>query len=125
MPIAGGGVTLVAAQLQRLAEHLQQVAGDAFDVVGFGGFIENDDEFVAAEPRHDVARAQCMAQPVGDLHQQEVAGVVSQRIVDDLEAVEIDEQHRELPLIAPRRLDRIAQQFVEHLPVRQIGQTVV
>ena len=53
---AGGGVAFVAAQLQRLAQDRQQVARDALDVIALGGFLENDDEFVAAEPRHDVAR---------------------------------------------------------------------
>ena len=97
---AGRGVALVAAQLQGLAEHRQQVAGDAFDVIALGDLLQNDDEFVAAEPRHDVARAQGAAQPAGDFHQQHVAGVVAQRIVDHLEPVEIDEQHRESPLMA-------------------------
>ena len=41
----------------------KQLAGDAFDLVAFGGFLQNDDEFVAAEPRHDVARTQRAAQP--------------------------------------------------------------
>ena len=122
---AGRGVAFVAAQLQRLAEHGQQIAGDVLDVVAFRGFLENDDEFVAAEPRHDVAGTQGAAQPVGDFHQQHVAGIVAQRIVDDLEPVEIDEQHRKLPLVAVRGLDRVVQQLVEHLPIGQIGQAVM
>ena len=121
----GRGVALVAAELQRLAQHRQQLAGDALDLVTFGGFFQDDDEFVAAEPRHDVAGTQRVAQPAADFHQQHVAGVMAQRIVDDLEAVEIDEQHRKLPLIALRGVDRPAQQAVEHLAVRQMGQAVV
>ena len=60
-----------------------------------------------------------------DFHQQHVAGIMAQRIVDDLEPVEIDEQQRELPLIALRGLDRAAQQPVEHLPVGQVRQAVM
>ena len=48
-----------------------------------------------------------------------------QRIVDHLEAVEIDEQHGELPLVAAGRLDGMAQQPVEHFPVGQFGQAVM
>ena len=99
-------MAFVAAQLQGLAQRRQQLAGDAFDIVAFGGFLQDDDEFVAAEPRHDVARTQRAAQPAGDFHQQHVAGIMAQRIVDDLEAVEIDEQHRKLPLVALRGVDR-------------------
>jgi hypothetical protein len=36
----------VAAQLHGLAKNRQQVAGDAFDVITFRDFLENDDEFV-------------------------------------------------------------------------------
>ena len=119
------GVALVAAELQGLAQHGQQFAGDAFDLVAFGGFFQDHDEFVAPEPRHDVARTQRAPQPAADFHQQPVAGVMAQRIVDDLEPVEIDEQHRERTPIARRGVDRPTQQPVEHLTVRQIGQAVV
>jgi hypothetical protein len=61
---AGRGVAFVAAQLQRLAEDGQQVAGDPFDVVAFRGFVKNDDEFIATKPRDHVTRTQGLAQPV-------------------------------------------------------------
>ena len=66
-----------------------------------------------------------LAQPAGDFHQQNVAGFMAQRIVDDLEPVEIDEQHRKLPLVAARGLDRVMQQLVEHFPIGQPGQAVM
>ena len=50
---------------------------------------------------------------------------MAERIVDDLESVEIDEQHREPPLVATGGIDRMTQQTVEHLPVRQAGQAVM
>ena len=103
----------------------QQLAGNALDLVALGGLLQNDHEFVAAEPRHDIARTQRAAQPAADLHQQHVAGIVSQRVVDDLEPVEVDEQQRELPLIARGGIDRAAKHAVEHFPVRQVGQAVV
>ena len=62
---------------------------------------------------------------LADFHQQGVAGIMTERIVDDLEAVEIDEQHGELPLVAPRGLDRKMQQLVEHLAIGQTGQAVM
>ena len=48
-------------------------------------------ELVAAEPRHDVAGTQALAQARGHLAQQHVAGLMPQRVVDDLEAIEVDE----------------------------------
>ena len=118
-------MAFVAAELQRLAQYGEKLAGNALDLVALGGLLQNDHELVAAEPRHDIARTQRTAQPAADLHQQHVAGVVSQRVVDDLEPVEVDEQQRELPLVARGGIDRAAQHAVEHFPVRQIGQAVV
>ena len=51
-------------------------------------------ELVAAEARQRVAAPQRAAQPVGDLAQQPVAVVVAERVVDLLEAVEVDQQQR-------------------------------
>ena len=90
----------MAAELQRLAQYREQFAGDALDLVALGGLLQNDDELVAAEPRHHIARTQRATQPAADLHQQHVAGVMAQRVVDDLEPVEIDEQQGKLPLVA-------------------------
>ena len=39
----------------RLADDRQQFARDRLDIVAFGDVFQDDDEFVAAEPRHDVA----------------------------------------------------------------------
>lgn len=56
-----------------------------------GNPVEKDDELVAAKPRDKGAVAHATFQPVGHLDQQRVAGLVPKRVVDDLEAVEIDE----------------------------------
>src|ERR1700687_3395268 len=48
-----------------------------------------------------------------------------QRIIDDLESVEIDKQYREAPLVAARRLDRVMKQPVERFSIGQTGQAVV
>ena len=54
--------------------------------------IEQHGELVAALASGDVAGPDCARQPLGDLDQQPVAGSVAQRIVDDLEVVEVKEQ---------------------------------
>ena len=50
---------------------------------------------------------------------------MTQRIIDDLESIEIDEEHRKSALEAPRGLDGEMQQPIEHLAIWQIGQAVV
>src|ERR1700682_1460308 len=48
-----------------------------------------------------------------------------QRIIDDLESVEIDKHYRESPLVAARRLNRVMKQPVKRFSIGQTGQAVV
>ncbi len=65
-------------------------AASASAAVG-GGPSEQDRELVAAEPGHHVARPCAAAQAIGHLHQEPIAGGVTEAVVDDFEAVEIEE----------------------------------
>ena len=107
------------------ASAVKQPGRDALDVVDLAALVEDHHELVAAEARHDVACPQRAAQPVRHFEQEQIAGLMAERIVDDLEAVEIDEQHRETVIVALRCVDRLAQQPVEGLAVRQVGQAVM
>jgi len=53
----------------------------------------DDRELVTADPREDVGLAHSAGQPVDHPAQHVVAGVVSQAVVDDLERVEVGEDH--------------------------------
>ncbi len=72
-------------------ERLRQLGFDAYGHrlggLAVGHVLEEEAEFVAAESRHGVARAQRGVEPVAHFHQQLVADRVAQRIVDHLEAV--------------------------------------
>ena len=57
--------------------------------------------------------------------QQQVADRVAERVVDVLEAVEIEEQHGELAAPAVRAGDRLPDAIGEQRPVGQAGQRVV
>ena len=63
----------------------------------------NDDKLVAAEPGHEIVRASDRAQALGDRPEQEVAAVVTKRVIDAFEAVEIEEMHGDTA--AARRQD--------------------
>ena len=76
--------------------HAQRVA-DMLDV------IEQDGEFVSAQPRDrmvrpesrdHVARPQAALQPPRDRDQQPISNNVPEAVVDQLEAIQIEEQHR-------------------------------
>ena len=71
--------------------------------------VQHDDELVAAKAAHRVAGAHGIRKAPRDRAQQPVADVVAERIVDVLEAVQVDEQHRHFFSGAVRLLQRDAQ----------------
>ena len=84
--------------------------------------LDHHRELVAAEARDHVLGAQARAQARSDRHQQLVAGGVAEAVVDRLEVVEVDEQHRELaPPVADRGLDLVGEQR----PVGEVRERVV
>ncbi|MOA26788.1 hypothetical protein D3C78_1476100 [compost metagenome] len=54
-------------------------------------------KLVASQARQHVGAAQATAQTVGGLHQQQIAKMVAEAVVDHLETVEVDEHHRQVP----------------------------
>ena len=58
--------------------------------------IEQQHEFVAADPRQDVGFAQIHPQPLGHLDQQGVADRVAIIVVDVLEIIDVEKCQREM-----------------------------
>ena len=86
--------------------------------------VEHDRELVAAEPRERVVLAQQRPQPRADLAQHLVARVMAERVVELLEAVEVDEQQRELVAVSRARRDRRVEPVDEVAAVAEPGQVV-
>ena len=63
---------------------------------------EQQQELVAAVAGEQSTFALGAAQTTRDAPQQPVAGAVAERVVDELEVVEVDEQQRDRPLAPPR-----------------------
>jgi hypothetical protein len=59
------------------------------------GHRQDDRELVAAETRHGVGLAQHAAHPRRHTRQHAVAGVMAERVVDLLEAVQVEDQQRQ------------------------------
>ncbi len=81
-------------------------------------------EFVAAQPRDVIGIADAAPDPPGHRLQQFVADMMSERIVDALEFVDVDIKQRELSAAAGT-LQLAFDAFAEQHPVRQVGQRVV
>ena len=65
---------------------------------GVGGLLHlrhDDGELVAAHARDDVELARAAAQTLADKFEQLIADMVTERIVDALELIEVEAQHRQ------------------------------
>jgi hypothetical protein len=75
----------------------------------------------SSQPRQRVALAQRRLQPRADLAQDLVARVMPERVVELLEAVEVDQQQRDLAVVA---LDRLAEPGEQVAAVAEPGEVV-
>ncbi len=87
--------------------------------------LQHDDEFVAAHAHDHVLGAHRRADTLRDGLQQLVARLVSPGVVDMLEAIEIQKQHREHLSCLAGLLDRAWQMSREEQPVRQTRELVM
>ena len=83
-----------------------------------------DRELVCAEARNHIALAQAVAQPIADGLEHVISQRMPERVVDLLEAVEVQTQHGHV-LALPRRRSCFVQAFAQMKAVGQIGQHVV
>ncbi len=76
-----------------------------------------------AVARHQGVLTQGSGQQLADHHQQAIARRMSEAVVDQLEAVEIEEEYRVVePLLAPRLDDGFIEPALEQGAVRQARQ---
>ena len=108
-----------------LVDRLQNAVGHVDGVFVARDARLQDREFVAAKAGDRVGVTHDRTQPVGDLDEELVADLVTQPVVDVLEAVEIDEVERERAVAAARAGDLTAQAVGQQRAVRQICQDVV
>ena len=124
---AGGGPDphLVGVEPVRLGKGLEEAPHDIVRGGRSGEAFEQDVELVPAHPRREVAGPDGRKQPARDLDEEAVADAMAERVVDDLEVVEI-EVHDGHPLPrAPCACDGRGHLLDEVGPIRQPGQPVV
>ena len=86
--------------------------------------VDDQRELVAADARQESA-AGSRRQALAHLAQQRIAGRVAEHVVDVLEPVEIEAQHRKRLGRRSRALEREVEALVESRPVGQVGQRIV
>ncbi len=116
---ADAGLHQQAVLADRAVERGQQPAGQLLGVgVGAG---EQHRELVAADPHRQAVVADLGAQQLRDRDEQPVADVVAEQVIDGLEVVQVDQQHRR----PSRRGQGGVEPVAEQRPVGQPGQAVV
>ena len=115
----------LADEHDRLVDRLRDALGDADRLVRAVELLADDEELVAAEPRDGVGRPHRVVQARRERHQQVVAGRVAERVVDELELVEVGEQHRDRAAVAPPPRERALEPVERERAVREPGQRVV
>ena len=93
MPIEGVMCSSRSSTDERLRHRLQDLGRDVGGVRGALDLRQHHDELVAAHAADGVHHAQLLDQPLGDFLEHQVARRVAERVVDVLEAVQVDE-HR-------------------------------
>ena len=88
--------------------------------VGVAG--QENRELVASEARHGVDFSDRGDQPGADLGEQLVAELVSERVVDLLEAVQVDQQQAHSRALATSGKQGLRQPVVQQLAIWQPGQ---
>jgi len=76
------------------AERVADSAREPHGILGRIEILGDDGELVAAEAPDEINLAHTLLQPGRDLGQQRIAGGVAERVIDVLEAVEIEAEHR-------------------------------
>ena len=94
-------------------------------VVGRLFHLRHDDgELIAAHAGNDVKLARATAQAFADELKEFVADMVAERVVDALEVIEVEAEHRQA-LAALDALDLVIELLEQQRAVGQVGQGVV
>ena len=118
--------------------HGQRLAGAGLDLRGaaadprhdLGGLLrvragEGDHELVAADAAAQVVRAQILGDGAREPQQRVVAGGVAERVVDDLEVVDVERHQRQRRLLAAAAAELLRQALLEGAMVEVAGEGVL
>jgi hypothetical protein len=107
-----------------LGDQLEQPPSDA-DRTLLTGALEQQRKLIPAEPCEGVRGPRDLGEAARDFLEQVIAGAVAEAVVDLLEAIEVDEQHREHLFGSVGAGERLVEAIPKERAVRKVGETVV
>ena len=96
---------------------MEDPAGHGLGVLDVSDVLQQHGELVPAEARQRVSGAEGFGDVLGYGHEQAVAGLVPDAVVDDLEAVHVGEQHAVDGAVALAAAEGLLEAVQEHPPV--------
>ena len=118
-------VDQVSIEHEWFRQGVDDLLGDGGRLIDVAEVLQQYRKLVTAEASDCVGGAQAFGHPVGRADQELVADVVTKCVVDVLETIQIDEQHRHRAAGASRALDGAIELLTKAGTVRQSGQGVV
>ena len=122
---ARGDAHLAALDVKRRLKRLHQLLGRQRRILGTVQILEHYNEFVTADARDSVVRADGANESPGQLLEQCIAGGMTKAVVDVLEVIQVDEHQREQGAAPMRMADALAEARMKQQSVGQIGQGIV
>ncbi len=121
---AGGHHQRAAADGDRIAQSLQDALGEMACLVR-PGEAGQDAEFVTTKAGYQVTVADRVADGLGHGHQQLVASVVTEAVIDALEVIDVEKHHRQATILLGMAVENLGEGLVEGAPIVQVGERVV
>src|SRR5215210_6631243 len=123
---AGRGEQLFALEIKRSLELFGDPLGHPHHLFEVFDVLYKHDELVAPETSQAIPGAQAALEALGHDREEQVPSLVAQRVVYDLELVEVHKQHSHLlALPAPGAVEGLPKAVHKELAVREICQVVV
>ena len=123
-PDARGDEDVASLHDERALDLRGDPLGQGGGAVEIGGVLQQQRELVSAQARDGVLGAQAPGQAMAHFHQKPVADLLAQRVVEDLEAIQIEEEDRQVGAGALRAGQGVGQAIHEEGTVGQPGQGI-
>ena len=95
---AGAGVEVMAMDMKGLFQVFLHPIGHPKGFLTRAHIIQNHGKLIAPQPGHGVVAPQATLQTAANLHQEFIARMVSQAVVDHFEPIEVHIQHPKHPI---------------------------
>ena len=122
---AGAHRNFVPIEGDRQAQGADDFFRDGRDILGDGHVFQHHQELIAADASDRVILTQDIAQALRRGGQQAVSRFVAEAVIDVLERIDIEKNHRQTLLATPRAAQALGQALVDKMAVRQPRELIV